>query len=69
MQGNGLSMDVGNPKKNEDLPAERQIKIWIFGHGFPAQNILKENSAVKENVWLVPMRIFGLFLLQQTNQI
>ncbi len=43
------------------LTKRRQIKIWIFGHGFPAQNISKENAVVKENVWLVPMRIFGLF--------
>jgi hypothetical protein len=43
------------------LTKRRQIKIWIFGHGFPAQNISKENSAVKKNVWLIPMRIFGLF--------
>ncbi len=43
------------------LTKRRQIKIWVFGHGFPTQNISKKNSAVKENVWLVPMRIFGLF--------
>jgi hypothetical protein len=39
MEGNGLSMVVGKPKKNEDvalLSKRRQNQIWIFGHGFPA---------------------------------
>jgi hypothetical protein len=31
MQGNGLSMDVGNPKKNEDLPCLQSRGKSKFG--------------------------------------
>ncbi len=69
MEGNGLSMVVGNPKKNEDFALlserrqnqiwilARQNQIWILAMAFPLRRSQKENSDVRKNVWLVPMRI------------
>ncbi len=69
MEGNGLSMVIGNPKKNEDFALlselrqnqiqilARQNQIWILAMAFPLRRSQSENSDVRKNVWLVPMRI------------
>jgi hypothetical protein len=50
-------MVVGNPKKNEDLALLskwRQIKFGSLAMAFPPRRSRSENSAVRENVGLVP---------------
>jgi hypothetical protein len=51
MEGNGLSMVVGNPKKNEDfalLSGQRQNQIWILAMAFLLRRSQSENSDVRK---------------------